>query len=50
MAFNVKKRGKVTYYSSGERPVLSVRCGAYGGVFGEGCSGSGDADAYGTGT
>lgn len=23
MAFNVKKRGKLTYYSSGERPVLS---------------------------
>jgi hypothetical protein len=24
MAFNVKKRGKVTYYYSGERPVLSA--------------------------
>ena len=24
MAFNVKKRGKVTYYSSGDRPVLSA--------------------------
>ncbi len=24
MAFNVKKRGKLTYYSSGERPVLSA--------------------------
>ncbi|HEX5506645.1 MAG TPA: hypothetical protein VFW96_28775, partial [Thermomicrobiales bacterium] len=23
MAFNVKKRGKLTYYSQGERPVLS---------------------------
>jgi len=24
MAFNVKKRGKLTYYSSGDRPVLSA--------------------------
>jgi hypothetical protein len=24
MAFNVKKRGKLTYYSTGDRPVLSA--------------------------
>ena len=24
MAFNVKRRGKLTYYSSGEQPVLSA--------------------------